>query len=212
MSNQRVITYLGQSGFFLESNGSRLLIDPSNKKSGDVDGDLVYCTHVHSDHTKGVDFFMERNPSANFVCGEQTAAKFTRWGERVKIVCDEDTYTQGPWTLKVKYLRHGIFIGVQNLAVIVKTENFSFGHCGDATDIHGFPMEPVDVLAIPIGGGFTANPRKALKMVENLDDPLPIIVPMHWLFRNPSGFCEMVHQMAKRILCVVPKAGELLPI
>lgn len=210
--NQPVITYLGQSGFLIEINGSRLLIDPSNKESGEVDGNLLYCTHEHNDHTGGVDVFMERNPRAYFICGEQTAAKFPRWAERVKVVRDGDSYTQGPWRLQVKFLRHGLFAGVQNLAVIVKTESFSFGHCGDAKEFPGFPMEPVDVLAIPIGGGFTASPKKAVKMVENLGEPLPIIVPIHWLFRNPTSFCEKVHQKVNKIRCIVPKVGEQLPL
>lgn len=210
--NQPVITYLGQSGFLIESSGSRLLIDPSNKKSGDVDADLVYCTHGHSDHTGGVDVFMERNPSAYFICGEQTAAKYPRWAERVKVVGDGDTYAQGPWRFHLKYLKHGLFAGVQNLAAIIKTESFSFGHCGDAKEFPGFPMEPVDVLAIPIGGGFTANPKKALKMIENLVDPRPIIVPIHWLFRKPASFCEKAHQKVKGIRCIVPKVGEQLPL
>ncbi len=58
------ITYLGQSGFFIETPELKLLIDPSNKRSGDLEGDLVYCTHKHFDHVGGVKTFLNRNSHA----------------------------------------------------------------------------------------------------------------------------------------------------
>ena len=58
------IRYLGQSGFEISDDVSTLLIDPSNKKSGKLKGDFVYCTHQHSDHTKGVEPFLELNQEA----------------------------------------------------------------------------------------------------------------------------------------------------
>jgi L-ascorbate metabolism protein UlaG (beta-lactamase superfamily) len=48
------VTYLGQSGFMLQSDSSSLLIDPGKKEDGDIPGDTVFVTHKHSDHTRGV--------------------------------------------------------------------------------------------------------------------------------------------------------------
>ncbi len=206
------LTYLGQSGFLLEFNGSRLLIDPSNSASGDLDGDIVYCTHSHSDHTGGVDTFLERNESAILVSGEQTTSKFAKWGTRVKQIEDGDRFTHGPWTLEFKYIPHGLFKGVQNLSVIVSCEGFSFAHCGDASNFEGFPIKQVDVLAAPIGGGFTASPGKVISMVEKLTEPLPLIIPIHWLFRNPSKFCEKLHQRVPAIRCVVPSNEKTIDL
>ncbi|TFG26797.1 MBL fold metallo-hydrolase, partial [Candidatus Thorarchaeota archaeon] len=132
MTDVPIITYLGQSGFKLEFNNSTLIIDPSNKNSGDHDGDIIYCTHKHNDHIGGVDTFLERNSSATLVCNEQTAAKFTKWGDRVKIVSEGDTYENGPWSFQFALLKHGLFKGIQNLAVVISTGDFSFAHCGDA--------------------------------------------------------------------------------
>ncbi len=73
MTDLPIITYLGQSGFLLEYEKSKLIIDPASKKAGNRDGDIMYCTHKHFDHIGGANVFMERNPSAILVCNEQTA-------------------------------------------------------------------------------------------------------------------------------------------
>jgi L-ascorbate metabolism protein UlaG (beta-lactamase superfamily) len=127
-------------------------------------------------------------------------------------VDDGESFTHGPFTLQIKYLRHGLFKGMQNLGVVISTDNFSFAHCGDATDFQGFPMIPVDVLAVPIVGGFTSGPGKSTKMVMNLADPKPVIVPMHWLFRNPTSFCKKLRNQMPEIKCVVPIVGEPLKL
>ena len=61
------VRFLGQSGFQLTKGRSTILIDPADRRSGDVDGDLVYCTHGHPDHTGGIPTFMERNPEATLL-------------------------------------------------------------------------------------------------------------------------------------------------
>jgi L-ascorbate metabolism protein UlaG (beta-lactamase superfamily) len=146
METTPIITYLGQSGFKLEYNNSTLIIDPSNKASGDYDGAIMYCTHKHNDHIGGVDIFLERNLSAILVCNEQTAAKFLKWGDRVKVVDDGETYANGPWSFRFVLLKHGLFRGIQNLAAVITAGAFSFAHCGDAVEFTDFPPEAVDVL------------------------------------------------------------------
>ncbi|MGY5881739.1 MAG: MBL fold metallo-hydrolase [Candidatus Thorarchaeota archaeon] len=210
MTETPSITFLGQSGFLLEYNDSKLLIDPSNKKSGNFEGDLIFCTHKHFDHIGGAEVFLERNPTAILVCNEQTALNFAHFGERVKIVDDGDSFTHGLWNFQFTKLRHGIFKGIHNLGAVISAGDFSFAHCGDAVEFHNFPTTLVDVLAIPISGAFAAGPGKAIKMISNLDDPKPIIVPMHWLIRKPSGFCKKLHQKIPDVKCIVPVIGESL--
>ena len=69
------VKFLGMSGFQLTKGGSSILIDPPNRKAGDVDGELIYCTHRHSDHTGGISSFMERNSDAILLTNEQVAKK-----------------------------------------------------------------------------------------------------------------------------------------
>jgi L-ascorbate metabolism protein UlaG (beta-lactamase superfamily) len=212
MNDAPIITYLGQSGFLLEYNNSRLIIDPSNKKSGNHDGDIVYCTHNHMDHIGGVNVFLEKNPSAILVCNEQTSSKFSKWGDRVKVVHDGETFELTPWHFKFTRLKHGLFKGVHNLAVVVSAGDFSFAHSGDAVEFQNFPSDTVNVFAVPIAGGVTASPGKALKMITELQEPRPTIIPMHWLFRNPTSFCKKLNQKIPEIKCLVPVAGESLEL
>lgn len=204
------ITYLGQSGFYIETLESKLLIDPSNKRSGDFEGDIVYCTHKHFDHTGGVKTFLNRNPNAILVGNEQVSGKFSRFAEQVKIVSDGESYEHKSCSFSFTKLEHGVLKGTYNLAVEIHIGGFTFAHCGDAVSFDGFPTSPVDVLAIPIGGAFAASPRKALDMIQKLPDPLPTIVPMHWLLRSPEGFCKKLHNARPHVNCIVPSTGEPL--
>ena len=210
MTETPIITYLGQSGFKLEFDDSTFLIDPANEKSGNHDGNLLFCTHSHSDHTGGVSLFLERNPSAIFVCGVQTAEKFAQFEDRIRIVDDGDSLDYRPWKLQFTRLNHGLFKGVHNLGVVISLGDFKFAHSGDAAEYQDFPGQAVNVLAIPIGGGFTSGPGKVYKMVQSLTEPRPVIVPMHWLIRNPQKFCEKLSQMMPDIKCIVPIEGEHL--
>ena len=48
----------------------------------------------------------------------------------------------------------------------------------------GFSQEKMDILAIPISGLFAASPKRALNELKSFSQPLPIIIPMHWLLRK----------------------------
>ena len=210
MTETHKITYLGQSGFYIETPEIKLLIDPSNKRSGDFEGDLVYSTHNHFDHIGGVKTFLTRNSNAVLIGNEQVTGKFTQFAEQVKTVSGGESYEHKSCYFTFTKLDHGLFKGFINLAVEVHIGDFTFAHCGDAVSFTGFPTSTVDVLAIPIGGAFTANPKKALDMILNLPDPIPTIVPMHWLLRSPDGFCKTLHNARPNVNCIVPTNGEPL--
>lgn len=207
MSDVPRITYLGQSGFYVESTDCNLLIDPTNKKSGDVVGDVVYCTHNHSDHTGGVETFLERNENAILVGNEQVTSTFAQYVDRISTVSDGETFDFKSISLTFTKLRHGLLKGVYNLAVEVRIGEFLFAHCGDAVSFEEFPSSPVDILAIPIGGAFTAGPKKSLAMIRNLPNPLPTVIPMHWLMRNPKSFCKKLKTELPQVNCIVPVIG-----
>ena len=208
MSTHPRITYLGQSGFYIESADAKLLVDPSNKNSGDLDGDLVYCTHHHFDHTGGVKTFLTRNQDAILVANKQVTKSFSEFGERVQTVSEGETLEFKSHLLTFTRLNHGVFKSVYNLAVEIRIGDFNFAHCGDAVTFEGFPSSQVDVLAIPISGAFTASPKKALDMIMNLPEPLPMIVPMHWLIRSPSSFRKKLLEARPHVNCFVPSKGE----
>ncbi|UCG02941.1 MAG: MBL fold metallo-hydrolase [Candidatus Heimdallarchaeota archaeon] len=206
------ITFLGQAGFMLQDNSSTLLIDPGKKKHGDVPGDIVFVTHNHFDHTRGVEPFLKRNPEAILICNKQVAGYNKKWEERIILVNPGDKIQRRTWNLKFIEGRHGLFSGVQNTGVIVHTSNQSFGHVGDSVDFLGFSQEEIDYLAIPISGLFAASPKKALNELETFKQPLPTIITMHWVWRNPRGFCKRLQSKFPDSRCIVPKDGESVPL
>jgi L-ascorbate metabolism protein UlaG (beta-lactamase superfamily) len=208
MSDELIITYLGQSGFLLEADGSKMLIDPQDKKSGDREGDFVYCTHNHFDHTRGVKPFLRRNPEAFLVGNDQVVDSFSEFGDRTRQVKSGDNFDYGPWKLEFLQLRHGVFRSVNNLAVIVRVQDLVFIHCGDAVSFEGVTEYLPNVLAVPICGGPAAKPSTILKMLKYFKKLYPIIIPMHWLFRNPNKLCRKIHETFPEIRCIVPKNGE----
>jgi len=206
------ITFLGQSGFLLQCQDSSLLIDPQNKTAGNREGEIVYCTHDHSDHVGGVNVFMKHNPVAFLMGSTQVAKKFRKWTHRTVVVRDGEIVQQGPWTLRFIQEPHGFFKSKVNLGVIVRTEDFAFGHVGDAVQFNGFASAKLDVLAIPISGGFTASPKQTIEELKKFDSPLPTIVPMHWVIRSPSGFCKQLKQQIPKASCIVPTKNKSLPL
>ncbi|MHA2427851.1 MAG: MBL fold metallo-hydrolase [Candidatus Hermodarchaeia archaeon] len=206
------ITYLGQSGFLLQYQDSSLLIDPQNKSAGDRKGNIVYCTHDHPDHVGGVNVFMKQNPVAFLMGSIQVAKKFRKWTHRTVVVRSGEFVQQGPWNLSFIKEPHGFYKNKMNLGVIVRADDFTFGHVGDAVQFEGFTKAKLDVLAVPIFGGFTASPKQAIEELKKFDRPLPTIIPMHWVLRSPSGFCKRFKTEFPDATCIVPQKSTKLPI
>ena len=205
------VRYIGQSGFQLTKENSTILIDPANKKAGDIEGDLVYCTHRHTDHTGGIPSFMERNPEAVLLTNEQVSKKFRQFADRTILAFDKESYHHGPWWFQFVESKHGL-INDLNLGVIIRNGDDSFGHCGDTISFDGFSSSKVDTFAIPITGILTASPSRAISELRKFQQPLPTIVVMHWVFRNPNSFCKRLSKEFPDVKCIVPEKGELLPL
>ena len=204
------ITFLGQSGFHLVLETGSIVVDPKDKESGDRDGDILYCTHKHFDHTGGVNAFLQRNAEAVFVANEQVAKTFSKWSERTIIVQPGNTYSSGPWSFKFVECKHGLFRKINDVGVVVQIGGFSFGHPGDSTILLGFGDFELDVLAVPISGAVSTSPDCAVSQISQFKTLPKTVVAMHWLFRKPEGFCQKVREELPSVRCIVPKDGELL--
>lgn len=201
------ITYLGQSGFALTSKESLLLIDPSKKQDGEIDGSILYCTHSHSDHTGGVVKFMTRNTDAVMLCNSQVSSKFPEFKSRTQIVQPKTTVSREPWQLEFVQGHHGLRKGVMNLGVLISDGQQVFAHPGDTTTLQGYYEKEIDILAVPIGGIFTASPKKILQELTLFQKYPKAVVPMHWLMRNPSKFCRQMSDRFPEVQCHIPAKG-----
>jgi L-ascorbate metabolism protein UlaG (beta-lactamase superfamily) len=205
------VRYIGQSGFQLTKGNSTILIDPADKKAGDIKGDLVYCTHRHGDHIGGIPSFMERNPEAILLTNEQVSQKFREFTDSTVLSQDGESYHHDLWDFLFIESKHGL-INDLNLGVIVRNGVDSFGHCGDTVTFEGFSSSQLDTIAIPIAGILTASPSGAISELRKFDKPLPTIVVMHWVLRKPNSFCKRLSKEFPEVRCIVPEKGELLPL
>ncbi len=205
------VIYLGHSCFLLEYQKSKLLIDPRSKSHSQIEGDIIYATHRHMDHTAGIDTFLEINdPKAVLISNIQVTKKFSQFGDQIITIQDGESLKKGVWELKFIRGKHGLFVfrGVENIGIVVKTPSFTFAHLGDSVNFEGFVNLDIDMLAVPIGSMFAASPKGAIKELKKFKKPLPTIIPMHWLWRNPRGFCNNLTKEFPEVKCIVPKKGE----
>ncbi|MBD3404861.1 MAG: MBL fold metallo-hydrolase [Candidatus Lokiarchaeota archaeon] len=212
MKSSLEVRFLGQSGFLLKTSSSSLLIDPYNDDSGRYDGDILYCTHHHFDHTGGVDTFLERNSDAIFLCNEQVADKQEKWKDRITIIEDGQQFTVSDWHFSFTKLKHGVFGGTENIAVEAQYGDLKFAHIGDAKEFGTMVSRVIDVLAVPISGGPTASPSKVLDTLKNFESFPSVVIPMHWLIRRPDSFCKNFYKLFPEKRCIVPKDGEIVTI
>ncbi|MHA2389120.1 MAG: MBL fold metallo-hydrolase [Candidatus Hodarchaeales archaeon] len=205
------ITYLGQSCFLLDFVSSKILIDPGNKANGRMKGDIVYATHRHVDHTAGINEFLEFNEESTILIGNKQVTKnYVKWGDRVKTIEDGETMSFDNFDLEFISARHGLFRGEKNIGIIISFPSFKFGHLGDGVSFNGFADKKVDMLAVPIAGIVTASPKRAIRELSKFEEPPPIIVPIHWLFRSTKGFCKKLGKRFPQTKCLIPKKGEIL--
>jgi len=209
--NSVSLTYFGHSCFLLEYQNSKLLIDPRKKSHSQFEGDIVYATHNHMDHTAGIERFLKINaPSGVLISNTQVTKKYSPFGDRIITIYDGESLKKGVWELEFVFGKHGFFRGVENVGIVVKTPSFTFGHLGDSINFGGFVNLDLDMLSVPIGSIFTASPKGAIKELKKFTKPLPTIIPMHWLWRNPRGFCKNLTKEFPEVKCIVPKKGEII--
>jgi len=207
------ITYLGQSGFLLRDGESNLAIDPHNEFSEESTVKIIFATHSHYDHVGRIKTILEKNPESILIGNHQVVKKFNKWQDRTKKITPNEEIELSPWRLTFIKCRHGIFSSVENTGIIIRHSSFSFGHPGDAVEFEGFIKHKLDVLAVPISGFFAASPKRVIEELRKFTSPLPeIIIPIHWVFRNPSKFCLNLSNQFPGISCKVPVDGETLKI
>lgn len=155
---------LGHCCLLLEDQGERLLLDPgvfSNDLSGLQGLTAVLITHVHADHLDAprVHALLEDNPQVEVLCDQDSAALLAQHGVPARVV-DDGAVVEVGLPLRVYAGEHAVIHpdlpNVPNLGFLI-SERFFYG--GDAFTV---PQEPVDVLAVPVGGAW-------MKLSESID-------------------------------------------
>lgn len=161
------IKWFGHSCFIITSeNGIKILIDPYNDMLGyklpEIKADIVSTSHNHSDHNN------INAVTSNFVHISETGL-FSEYGIEIKGV---ETF-------------HDKVLGGEkgkNIIYNFKVDGINICHCGDLGHIlnshYVEEIGNVDILLIPVGGGYTIDALDAVKVTKELKPK--IIIPMHY--------------------------------
>lgn len=161
------LTYIGHSCFKMKSKDSSIIIDPydpkfTGLKLPKLDANILIITHEHLDHNyrEGVSNFThiieapgEYEISGIFINGISTFHDDKKGVERGK-----------------------------NTIYCIELEDMTVLHLGDLghelseQTIEKLPI--VDILLIPVGGGFTIDAKTASKVISSLEPK--IVIPMHY--------------------------------
>ncbi|MBK1812719.1 MBL fold metallo-hydrolase [Clostridium sp. YIM B02505] len=161
------IKWFGHSCFMITSEiGTKILIDPYVNMLGymlpELEANIVTTSHEHKDHNN-IDAV-----KGNFqhISG---LGMFLEHGIEIKGV---DTFHD-----KLSGAKKG-----RNTIYNFKVDGVNICHCGDLGHILDSKqieeIGNVDVLLIPVGGGFTIDATDALEVVEQLKPT--VIIPMHY--------------------------------
>lgn len=162
------IKWFGQSCFMVVSkNGTRILMDPYKDALGyklpkELQAEIVTTSHEHSDH--------------NHI----QAVK----GDFIHIN-KVDTFLKYDIEIKGVETFHDKVLGAKkgkNTIYNFKVDGINICHCGDL----GHTLDSnivkeignVDILLIPVGGGYTIDAFDAVKVMQQLN-PI-VIIPMHY--------------------------------
>lgn len=175
------IKWFGHSCFIITSeNGTKILTDPYNDMLGyklpEIKADIVSTSHNHSDHNN------INAVNSNFVHINETGS-FSEHGIEIKGV---ETFHD-----KVSGAEKG-----KNIIYNFEIDGINICHCGDLGHIlnsdYAEEIGNVDILLIPVGGGYTIDALDAVKVTKQLKPT--IIIPIHY---RTEALGEMGHLFAE---------------
>jgi L-ascorbate metabolism protein UlaG (beta-lactamase superfamily) len=161
------ITFLGHSSFKIKGKNASLVTDPFDPKMvgfkfSPTDADIVTVSHDHADHNNS------------------------------EVVSGSPRIISGPGEYEIKEISvigfpsfHDDKKGEErgkNVIYVIEVEGIRICHLGDLggdlTDQVLEDMGDIDILMIPVGGGFTIAPGKAVEIVQAIE--ASIVIPMHY--------------------------------
>lgn len=178
------ITYHGHSCFKLKGKLGTVVTDPFNDSVGfspsALSADIVTISHDHSDHNaiskvKGTS--RKDKPFVIDFPGEYEVGGISVFGTKV-FHDDEKGAKRGP-----------------NLINVILMDGVRICHLGDLghelTEAQISKIGIIDVLFLPVGGVYTVDPQRAIKIARSLDPS--VIIPMHYKTseHNTDTFGEM---------------------
>jgi L-ascorbate metabolism protein UlaG (beta-lactamase superfamily) len=198
------ITWYGLSCFRIREGGLTVVCDPYDKEIGPalpkLRADIVTTSHDRPGHSA------------------------------VDRVTGEPKVLQGPGEYEVKNIfvtalatyhrRQKGEMPERNVAFFFEFGDITVGHLGDIgevpsqAEIEELNIGEVDVLMVPVGGGQTLDPTRAVEIVGMLEPRL--VIPMHYrhagLAESIVEQLEPVEKFLKELGVAAPEAIDLLKV
>lgn len=195
------ITWYGMSCFRLREGGTTVICDPFDRSVGitlpKLRADLVTVSHDQPGHN-----------SVERVQGEP---KVLRGPGEYEL---KNVFVTGAVTYHRKATKNA---DERNVIFFFDFGEFSVGHLGDLgevpsqTEIEELNLGDVDVLLVPVGGGATLDPTRAVEVIGMMEPK--IVIPMH--YRHPglapelADSLESVEKFLKEFGATAPEPQEV---
>ena len=218
------ITFLGQSGFHIETEGHSVLIDPflsGNELAVDSPDEFspshILLTHAHPDHYGDTEDIAKRSGATvvssfeviNYLGEKDIQGHPMNVGGSHAFPFGKVIYTPA-W--HSNSLPDGTYAGMPS-GLLLEIEGKRIYHAGDTalfSDMKLVARGGVDLAMLPIGDNFTMGPEDALEAVK-LIQPKEVI-PVHYntfevIEQDPEAFKSSVEN-ATDSRCTVLSPGE----
>ncbi len=166
------IKWLGHASFLVTTaSGTRILHDPYQDMLGykmprDLEVDIVLSSHDHSDHNCTTSL----KPGFDFISTLGTTVKSGVIVNGISSYHDDVAGEKRGENIIFSYI-------VDNLKVAHLGD---LGHTLTAEQIDA--LKGVDVLFLPVGGGYTIDGKLGVKVVQQIEPK--VVIPMH--YRTPA--------------------------
>jgi L-ascorbate metabolism protein UlaG (beta-lactamase superfamily) len=194
------LTFLGQSGWHIESSGTNIVIDPflegnplAKHKASDIKADYIILSHAHGDHIGDAEPIAKANKStiiSNFEIANYYGAK---------DIENHPLHIGGGWNfpfgrVKLTQAFHGSSFpdgsyGGMPAGILLTLNGLTIYHTGDTalfSDMQLIGKAGVDVMLVCIGDNFTMGIDDAVEAVSFVKPKLTI--PMHY---KTFGFIDV---------------------
>ncbi len=219
------VTYLGHSGFLIETGEHTLTIDPflsgnplATHAADDIKPTFILVTHGHGDHL-GDSLQLARDNGATIIAPFELAQFCAAQGAEVHPMHIGGAYRFPFGRVKLTQALHGsAFIDDDGITYtgnpvgfLVELPNLTLYHAGDTGLFSDMKLigdtSAIDLALLPIGDNFTMGPDDALLAAGLLHPKL--VIPMHYntfdvIQQDPAEFVSRLAQAGIEGLVMAP--------
>lgn len=221
------ITWLGHSGFQIETGEHTILIDPfltnnpvASLSADSLNPDFILLTHGHGDHI-GDTVSIAKRSGATVASNVEVGSWISKQGvEKVVGFNTGGTAKFDFGSVKLTLAFHssslpdGSYGGSPNGMTIKLNSGLVLHHCGDTalfSDMQLTGEEGLDVAMVPIGDFYTMGPQDSVKAIQWLKPRY--VIPVHYntfpvMMQDAGAWAKMVASDTKTQPLVLDPGGS----